>query len=1321
MKEIYLAILFLSSLFITDSRATIMETAGASDCGASIPTAGFQDGVPCNGYNEKIAANDLVIPIGSNLTLESVSANLSMLKSDSITAVKVWVFYDSYGYPYGIPGDEVTTQTIKPTSLNAIGENGDTAYYQLNVELSPIVLFGNKDYETRYWVGLSVYTADSSTVLWEVTDETMIGKPATYSTGSWFDMYDTSLDGTYTFEATCSPIEDDSDLDCGAAIASDGFHSYLACNAANNEIVANDILVPAEFDLRLDSIKAYLVLEGNATISTVDVMVFPDIYGYPEGGATNALYTQSVIPSSVTAMGNKDGMNYYAVVLPLDSMLLEGNPSFWGIRYWIGLSVTTSDGSTAYWEITDNQILGKQVATSNGGAFNHFASAYDGAYTFYATCSPAINEGGGSDDDTTHTEVCTITQLADSTTQHIGLECSYNGSYYAANDFVVPSGKDMILTAITPRIILDTGITSSGADIYIYEDENGLPGTEIFHTITGPKEHTFIATTPDGKDVYDITFALDSILLIGNKDTSSTYWISISTLTSNSSEAFWEITTENMKGSPTAIKKGGNFSHPNPAYDGVYSFSFLCRTITENTGPESGYCSFTDVSIDQSQDDVCFGYVTQGGMLQSFTAEKTQSSGVGIKFKDQTRGLEVILSLWDGIPSKDGNMLAVKTTETFGSQWVDVFWETPVNLVPGKTYYIMVDGGDDLSCLRASNGDTYPGGQAYANSQPFPDYDYNFRTFFCNNNLCSKMDRGYSGSYENSYVSSAGKLVATDITIPIAESFTLQEIQTTIWTFPAAHVDSADIIIYKDNQGKPGEIFDRISGVRPSSVLYVNNAYGYDIHLVTFDVSQVELHGNFNNITTYWIALDISANVGTANISVSSTGMQAYPTFISSDNGASWESTVDWETKYVFNGLCKPLAYNPCDNPVEIISINGNECMSTFSYKTGVAQSFTAEASVSAGAGIEFQAPAMNYDVSIELWDALPIQGGSKLASKPVEVHGQHWVNVFWDEVVSLTPGEQYFIVLNGDYGLPCLSGTAYDAYPGGNLYYGEAYESFPDYDYSFKTFACMRPQDTSNCYEEVQPIDNITEGVNVSASSAFLSANDLTVPAGEIYELTSMKVHLISDTTIFQVDVNYYADDHGKPGELIGSEEAAEIAGQVYQGEVSDFNLYELDIDLEPFTFEGLIDTTSTYWVSLSCTNINHSQSVYWAALTSTQNGYPVAQSENGGAWTYPDDSYEGIYRWNFNCSEITVGTDYADLSADFTLYPNPASGIVYIRSMDKIDLVTVYSITGEELLHNTVNDYQATLYLTELDPGVYFIKARIQGKNAVQKVVLY
>ncbi len=130
---------------------------------------------------------------------------------------------------------------------------------------------------------------------------------------------------------------------------------------------------------------------------------------------------------------------------------------------------------------------------------------------------------------------------------------------------------------------------------------------------------------------------------------------------------------------------------------------------------------------------------------------------------------------------------------------------------------------------------------------------------------------------------------------------------------------------------------------------------------------------------------------------------------------------------------------------------SGPVYMAAFS-QGDLAQSFQQTNDNISGAGILLQAGIGESDnVTISLWDALPNAGGTMLATASATGTEGQWVDVYWGHY-AITPGVTYYLVFDGNTTLGIAGDTA-NPYPYGNVFANPGYQSFPDFDYAFRTY----------------------------------------------------------------------------------------------------------------------------------------------------------------------------------------------------------------------------------------------------------------------------
>ena len=189
--------------------------------------------------------------------------------------------------------------------------------------------------------------------------------------------------------------------------------------------------------------------------------------------------------------------------------------------------------------------------------------------------------------------------------------CNSANSYTVANDLTVNSNEHFVLSQITAELWTDPASTVTSVNITYYEDNSGLPGTEI-GSQSGiiPTSQTIIGNNY-GYDIHETILDIIPFTFAGQESSSTTYWIGISASTPGI-EMYWGLSTVSSNGEPLAFHNV-SWSTPDITYDGVYTFSGDCVPICSyfnltdtyengyNCGINSQYKTANDLIIEADQ------------------------------------------------------------------------------------------------------------------------------------------------------------------------------------------------------------------------------------------------------------------------------------------------------------------------------------------------------------------------------------------------------------------------------------------------------------------------------------------------------------------------------------------------------------------------------------------------------------------------------------------------------------------------------------------------------------------------------------------------
>ena len=96
-----------------------------------------------------------------------------------------------------------------------------------------------------------------------------------------------------------------------------------------------------------------------------------------------------------------------------------------------------------------------------------------------------------------------------------------------------------------------------------------------------------------------------------------------------------------------------------------------------------------------------------------------------------------------------------------------------------------------------------------------------------------------------------------------------------------------------------------------------------------------------------------------------------------------------------------------------------------------------------------------------------------------------------------------------------------------------------------------------------------------------------------------------------------------------------------------------------------------------------------------------------------------------NGNALAIRVNTSVANLdevsSADFSVYPNPASEVININSTKMLNaVVTISDLTGKVVKNSSINGLTASVNTSGLNNGIYYVTITEGNSTSTQKVVI-
>ncbi|MEL6812768.1 MAG: hypothetical protein AAFP76_15680 [Bacteroidota bacterium] len=373
---------------------------GGSACNTVGPGNAFENGKSCTQNLGRIVAHDVTVPADEDAMLLSLNPNMFIGGTGSgvnAAFVDFYVWGDAGGAPD--PGNLITSELgVVPVSQTVVGTNFGFDVWELELDVTDVMLPGTAGSATTYWVGLSVEATDASNLFWENSTAGLVGLGEAYDdgTGGGF-VLDNTLEGVYTIFLDCTPMGGGG-APCDLVGPGNAFENGKSCTQNLGRIVAHDFTVPADEDSNLFSINPNVFIGGTGSgvnAAFVDVYVWGDAGGAPDPG--NLITSElGVVPVSQTVVGTNFGFDVWELEIDITDVPLAGTAGS-PTTYWIGLSIEATDASNLFWENSTAGLvgLGEAYDDGTGGGFV-IDSTLEGVYTIFAECIPM---GGGPTND----------------------------------------------------------------------------------------------------------------------------------------------------------------------------------------------------------------------------------------------------------------------------------------------------------------------------------------------------------------------------------------------------------------------------------------------------------------------------------------------------------------------------------------------------------------------------------------------------------------------------------------------------------------------------------------------------------------------------------------------------------------------------------------------------------------------------------------------------------------------------------------------------------------------------------------------------------
>lgn len=206
------------------------------------------------------------------------------------------------------------------------------------------------------------------------------------------------------------------------------------------------------------------------------------------------------------------------------------------------------------------------------------------------------------------------------------------------------------------------------------------------------------------------------------------------------------------------------------------------------------------------------------------------------------------------------------------------------------------------------------------------------------------------------------------------------------------------------------------------------------------------------------------------------------------------------------------------------------------------------------------------------------------------------------------------------------------------------------------------------------------------------------------------------------------FTDSGGTAGNYSNSEDITTVIEPVNAGDAVTitFTQVEIETSTSTGTVAGCWDYLSIYngpdisspeLAAVKCGRTGSTPSVASSLLSV---GDTFTSTDPSGKLTvrFRSDSSLNFAGWQATVSCATMAVDEANAHS-FSYYPNPTSGILNISSKNKIESLEIYNMAGQKVMTLNPKENASEINMSKLQPGVYMVKAVVNGKVITNKVI--
>ncbi|GEM_PF-5543431 len=241
------------------------------------------------------------------------------------------------------------------------------------------------------------------------------------------------------------------------------------------------------------------------------------------------------------------------------------------------------------------------------------------------------------------------------------------------------------------------------------------------------------------------------------------------------------------------------------------------------------------------------------------------------------------------------------------------------------------------------------------------------------------------------------------------------------------------------------------------------------------------------------------------------------------------------------------------------------------------------------------------------------------------------------------------------------------------------------------------------------------------SVSSTMIFADDFVVRSHSKLTAKNVSFNLIlkEENTIHSIDLYFYSNNDGQPGELIKKFAEVPVFSSELIGQYENNDVRKVSLEIpEDFVLEGS-DTDEVYWLGIFANA--DTDLIYWESSYVSNSPYSAGMLMDDVFWLsqaelWGIDQVEYVFSITGDCEDLSI-TDLEKV--DLTISPNPTSDFLTIQSKSNINRIEIYNSIGQKVLLRDLKNSSKKIDVSSLSKGNYIIQITTEGENLTKKFI--